>query len=152
MANDIAQRPDDRAIIQFSVFLENKVGRLNELFAVISHENVSIMALCSIDNTDSGVTRFIVNYPEDARRVLDIYGFPHSESRILALEINTHEQLREITAALAAAETNIHYLYPFLTRPNNQPALAMHVEDYDLSASVLSQQGLKVLDLMDIAR
>lgn len=152
MSNPILQSPDHREVIQFSVFIENKVGRLNELLAIFGNESVHVMAICSVDNTDSGITRLIVDYAEEARRVLDIYGFSFSENIVVAVEIETEAQLRQVTTALAAAEINLHYTYPFLTRPNGKSALAIRLEDNELAADVLRANGIRVLDCMDIAR
>ena len=103
----VAQSSGKEQVIQFSVFFENKVGRLNDLLAIFANESVHVVAICAIDNTDTGVTRFIVDYPEEVRRVLDVYGFPFSENVVVAVEIDTEAQLRDVTSVLAAAMITI---------------------------------------------
>lgn len=152
MSTSITTRPEDGKVIQFSVFTENKTGRLNDLLAIFAKEHIHIMALCAIDTTDSAITRFVVDYPEEARRILDIYGFPFNEVVVVSVEIETEAQIRNVTAALAAAEINVHYTYPFLMRPNGRCGLVLRLEDNELATEVLNAQGVKVLDRMDIAR
>ncbi len=152
MTNSIVQSPSREPVIQFSVFFENKVGRLNDLLAIFANESVHVVALCAIDNTDTGVTRFVVDYPHEARRVLDIYGFSFSENSIVAVELDTEAQLKQVTAALVAAEINLHYTYPFLIRPNGKSGLVLRLEDNDLAMDILRTYGLRVLDSGDIAR
>jgi len=38
---------------QFSVFVENRVGRLHELTALLKSNNVHVMAITILDSTDS---------------------------------------------------------------------------------------------------
>lgn len=146
------RNPFQDAITQFSIFFENKVGRLNELLMLFARENVHIMAICALDNTESAITRFIVDYPEEARRLLDIYGFPFNETRILAVEIDTEADIHKVTTSLAAAEINVHYLYPFLMRPHGKCGLVLRLEDNDIAQDVLSAHGVRVLSRTDITR
>ena len=50
------------------------------------------------------------------------------------------------------AEINIHYIYPFLVRPNGRYALAISLEDNELASDTLSRSQLKVIGQEDIAR
>ena len=57
-----------------------------------------------------------------------------------------------MTSALVQAEINIHYIYPFLVRPNQRYALAISLEDNDLAAETLRRNQLNVIGQADIAR
>lgn len=152
MESDIAQSRERETVIQFSIFADNKVGRLNELVQRFGHHDIHIMALSQLDSTECTIMRFIPDYPESARRVLQDYGYAFSECSILAVELNSEADLKYVTAALLAAEVNIHYLYPFVSRPNGRCALAMNVEDNEFAASVLRAGQIRCLDRSDIAR
>ena len=54
--------------------------------------------------------------------------------------------------ALLAAEVNIFGSYALLNRPNDNPVLALHVEDNDCAESVLRSSGFRLLDQDDISR
>ena len=71
MAADISQQPDLGPVRQFSIFVENKVGRLNEMVESLAGADVHIMALCLVDTTDSTIIRIVVDYPERAEQILD---------------------------------------------------------------------------------
>lgn len=137
---------------QFSIFADNKVGRLNDLLGMLDQRDIHIMAITSIDATDSAVLRIIVDYPETAQELFEELNLVFSRSDMLVVEIKTPDSLHQVTSALLMCEVNIHYVYPFLIRPHGEGALAMHVEDIDLATTVLNQRGIKVLNQSDIAR
>lgn len=137
---------------QFSVFAENRVGRLNDLSAIFREHNVHIMAITVLDTTDSAIMRIIVDDPDRARELMVNNDFPYTESEILAVEIGDESKLRAVLAALFEAEINVHYLYSFIRRPADAAALALHVEDGDVAAHALSRCGFRVLTQHDISR
>ena len=85
MAAELSQQPDLGPVRQFSIFVENKVGRLNELVESLSGADVHIMALCLVDTTDSTIIRIVVDYPERAEQILDEHRFAHDDVPVLAL-------------------------------------------------------------------
>jgi len=152
MGAETARRPNDDAIIQFSVFSENKVGRLNELILMLSSNKLHIMAMCLVDTTDCTITRFVVDYPEEARRLFEETGTAYTECEVIGVEIEDESHVKEVTCALVQAEINIATTYPFLMRPRGKCGLLLRVEDNELAAEILNRQGVKVLRQSDIAR
>ena len=138
-------------VIQFSIHADNKVGRLNEISLLSVHE-VHIVALSILDTTDSSIIRLIVDYPEEAQKLLIEHQFSYVQSELTAVELDSEEQIKIITCALVQAEINIHYIYPFLVRPNGRYALAISLEDNELASDTLSRSQLKVIGQEDIAR
>lgn len=137
---------------QFSVFAENRVGRLYDLTSVLKAHNVHIMALTALDTTDSTILRLVVDDPEKARELMINNDFPYTECEILAVELTDESDLQRILAALLEAEINIHYVYSFMKRPEGKTALALNIEDADVAAQSLNHHGFKVLTQRDIAR
>lgn len=80
------------------------------------------------------------------------FGYAFSETSILAAEIATEADLKFLTSALVEAEINIHYLYPFIMRPNGKSAIAMNVEDAEFAETVLNGRQIRCLTLGDVAR
>lgn len=146
------RQPAADAVVQFSIFAENKVGRLNEVIMTLSQADVHIMALCTIDTTESAIIRIVADYPEAAEKALRDSRFAFDTTHVLAVEIIGEFELKKITCALVQAEINMHYYYPFLFRPNGRYGLIMRVEDQDLAEEVLRRNGLTVLHRGDIAR
>lgn len=137
---------------QFSVFTANKVGRLSEFVALLSSHDIHLMALATMDTTESAILRIVVDDPDAARALFLEHGFPFTESDLLVVELQTEADLKIVLAALLETEINIHYLYPFIFRPHERAALAMHLEDMDLAVQALRHRNLKVLAQSDISR
>jgi len=137
---------------QFSVFAENRIGRLFDLTGLLKANNVHIMAVTVLDTTDSAIVRVIVDDPGKARELMVNNDFPYTECDVLAVEIVDESQLKGVLAALFEAEINVHYVYSFIKRPEGKAALALNIEDADVAAQALNQRGFRVLTQRDIAR
>jgi len=137
---------------QFSIFADNKVGRLNDIVMMLSAEDIHIMALATVDTTDSSIVRVIVDYWEQAKRLLRKQNISFSLSDVVVAEISTEHDLKQVTCSMVQAEINIHYTYPMLVRPHGKYALVMRTEDNDMATDVLNSNGIKTLLHSDIAR
>ena len=151
MAAQISMSSND-PVKQFSVFAENRVGRLHDLTALFRQHNVHIIALTVLDTTDSAIVRVIVDDPDKAREVMVNNDFPYTEGEVLAVEVTDESELNGVLAALYEAEINVHYVYSFIKRPEGRGALAINAEDADVGAQALSKRGFRILTQSDIAR
>src|SRR3954465_692136 len=151
MAAQISSTPND-PVKQFSVFAENRVGRLYDLTALLKGNEVHVMAITVLDTTDSAIVRLIVDDPDKARELMVNNDFPYTECDVLAVEINDESELKGVLAALFEAEINVHYVYSFMKRPEGKSALATNAEDHDVAAQSLNHRGLRALTQRDIAR
>jgi len=152
MAPTLTKRSRGGVVKQFSIFAENKVGRLNDLVSLLAGKDVHVLAICLVDTTDSTIIRIVVDYPEVAAPILKAGGFAYSLGDVMAVELQTEAQLKLVTCALVQAEINIHYIYPFLMRPNGRTGLVVHLEDHDLATDVLKRNNISVLSQSDLAR
>ena len=152
MTSQIANAPGSDCIKQFTIFAENKVGRLNDLVMALGAKGIHIMALCLIDTTDSTIMRFIADYPEIVRDFFEEQKYAFTMIDVVGVEIESEEEIKKVTCALVQAEINIHYLYPFLMRPSGKSGLIIRMEDQDLACEVLRATSIKVLTQADIAR
>ena len=150
--SDTAESVAAEPVRQFSVFVENRVGRLYDLVSLLAKHNIHIMAMTTIDNTDSALDRIIVDDPERTREILAANSFSFTECDVLVVEFSDESKLKDILNALFVVEVNIHYAYAFLMRPKGRSALVMNVEDTDIAASSLNTRGFKVLNQRDISR
>lgn len=139
-------------VFQFSIYADNKVGRLNEIIRLLSAREIHIMALSILDTTDSSIIRIIVNYPDEAQQLLEENLFSFVKSSLIAVELTDTADVERVTAALVQAEINIHYIYSFISRPNYKSALAISLEDNELAAETLSRHQIKLIGQNDIAR
>ena len=137
-------------VIQFTIFLENRVCKLNALVRLLEENVGAINGLSIEESADSALVRVICSNPEGGRAVLHEAGFSFSETDVLAVEISKNQRpLTAICTALLSAEINIHYAYPLLIRPRG-PAIAMYVDDPTLAAQILIRKGFTLLGESDL--
>lgn len=138
---------------QFTVFLENRVGRLQTLVRTLEESVARIVGLSIEESADSALVRIICSEPDAARAALQDAGFSFSESELLAVELpkRTRQPLIAICSALLTAEINIHYAYPLLVRPRG-PVLALYVEDPTLAAQILIRKGFTLIGESDLGK
>ncbi len=138
--------------MQFSVFVPNRMGRMHGVVRRLASQHVHIMALSVLDTTDSTIFRVVVDDPDGARRILDEHGVPYTENAVLCVEMGSEEQLQDVLAAILEAELNLHYTYPFLTRPGGRSALVMSIEHREVAEDALARRQFRVLHQGDISR
>jgi hypothetical protein len=143
---------ESNAITQFSVFLPNRLGHLNQLVRLLQAENVHLMAATVLDNTDSAILRFVVDDPEKTRSLLSSNAFPVTESDLVAVELASPEEMRRLISALLEAELNINYLYSFILHPHGKSVIGLSMEDNDMAEKVLRRHQFSVLKQPDISR
>src|SRR5882672_9643954 len=119
MAAQTSTSPHD-PVKQFSVFTENRVGRLHDLTSLFRAHDIHIMAITVLDTTDCAIDRLIVDDPDKARELMVNNDFPYSESNVLAVEIVDESDLNSVLSALLEAEININYIYSFIKRPETK--------------------------------
>ncbi len=141
-----------RPVIQISIHADNKAGRLNEVVNLLKAHDIHIIAISILDTTDSSLIRLIVDYPEEAQEILNTEGFYFATTELIAVELISEAEIVKVTSALVQAEINIHYIYSFVTRPNNLSALAISLEDNELASETLKRHQIKLLGQNDIAR
>lgn len=139
-------------VIQFSVFIPNRLGRLHEVTCRLAEREVHILALTVLDTTDSTILRAVVDDPDRARGLLQEHNFPFTEVPVLAVEVSGEGRLKDVLSALLEAELNIHYTYPFLTRPGGRSALVVSIEDQEVAEECLRRHQFDVLYQADLSR
>jgi len=138
---------------QFSVFLENKCGRLLDLTRLFEKTQIHVLGLSVVDTTDSAVVRLVVDDPDKAVELFRAKNIPFSDTDLLVAELpHGPEGLVSILVALLQAEINIYYVYGFLVQSHDRPVLAFHVEDRELAMDVLKRNGFTTLGQADLSR
>jgi hypothetical protein len=126
--------------VQFSVFLDMRVGKLLDLLETFQGHALTLAALAVVDATDHAVVRVLTSRSELARRLLQRHDLPCSEADVLVVELDDDHTFAGMCTALLTAELNIHYTYPLIVHPRGLPAIAIHVDDYVLAGQVLRRQ------------
>src|SRR5688500_11678488 len=136
---------------QFTIFLDNRVGRLGRRARALEAGGARRVALAIENSAASALVRLICSEPDLSRDLLQKEGFAFGESELLAVELpkRSGQPVLAICSALLAAEINIHYTYPLLVRPKG-PALALYVEDPTLAAQLLIKKGFTLIGESDL--
>ena len=141
------------AIRQFTVFLENRVGKLLEVIRRFEGSRVKIVALSIADTCECAFVRFLLSHPEQGREILERAGLAIVESDLIGIELPDGPQaLLDICTALLQAEVNIIQAYPLLVRPRGRPAVALMVDNIEMGQETLAAKGFAMItenDLME---
>jgi len=135
---------------QFSVFLENRCGKLLELVEILDGHALRLVALSVVDSADYAVVRLVTSRGELARRLLQRHDMRFSEAEILVVELGPHHTLSKLCISLLSAELNIHYAYPLMVRPHGMPTIALHTDDQILAGQILRRKMFTLLGENDL--
>lgn len=138
---------------QFGVFMENRVGSLNDLLRHLEGHDLRVIALSIADSIDCAIVRLIVNNYERGHEILHLSQFTVFECDLIGVELPDDPQpYANICMALLQAEVNIHYTYPLLYRRRGRGGIALYVDEIDHGLQVLTDKGHRIItenDLLD---
>lgn len=136
---------------QFSVFLDNRVGKLYELVHLFDEAaNVHLVAFSVHESSDHAVVRIIPNNADMARMLLKESKLSFSETDLLVVELCDDHTLTSMCLHLLAAELNIRFAYPLMLRPNGTPTIALAVDDHTLAGQILRRKNYRLLGEGDL--
>lgn len=150
--SETTQKPPSGQVLQFSIFLRNRVGAFLDVVKLLGEHHVNVLATSIESSSDTAIVRIVVSDPESVEGVFHLHSIPHAVSPLIVVELKEADQLGAILSALLAAEVNIFGSYALLTRPNGLATLALHVEDTECAATVLKSAGFSLLDQADVSR
>ncbi len=137
--------------IQFSVFLDNRVGRLLDLLEVFQNQKTTIAGLSVVDSADHAVVRLVTSNSALTRRLLNRFEHACSEIDLVVVELpDESASLLSVCEVLLSAELNIHYAYPLIVRPRGLAAIALQTDDTVLAGSILRRRGFYLLAENDL--
>jgi hypothetical protein len=97
---------------QLTVFLENRPGILADLCAHLRDNGINVRAIMTLDSTDTGAVRMILDPPDEARTVLASAGVAHTTTECLAVQMPDYPGgLAEVARILSLAGVNVDYIY-----------------------------------------
>ena len=136
--------------VQFSVFLDNRVGKLLELIEIFHGQSLRLAGFSILDAADHAVIRLLTSRSDLARRLLRQNNMPFSEADVLVVELDEDHTLSMACKALLAGELNIHYAYPLVVRPRGHAAVALHTDDHYLACQLLRRRLFTVMAENDL--
>jgi hypothetical protein len=148
---ETAHGRDWPSVRQFNVFVENRVGNLLSVVRHFETTDIRIVSITVVDSADCAIIRLVLSDPERGREIFERAGLPITESDLLVVQLpDGVRPLLDICKALLGAEISIHYAYPLLVGPRGCAAVALHVEDHETAAAVLSRLGFTLFTENDL--
>ncbi|MFI3261331.1 MAG: acetolactate synthase [Rikenellaceae bacterium] len=134
---------------QLSIFLENKIGSLNETMDILSKADIRIIAATVADTTEFGILRVITS---DNDRAYDLLREAHkntSKSEVIALSCDSlagsfHDELKKFYAEGVVIE----YMYCFSI--NQKAVMIMRVNDVAKALEVAASKDITTLSNDDL--
>lgn len=123
---------------QFSIFLENKPGRLASLIDVLSKNGINVLAMGIAEAGNYGIVRCLLDNEEKAMAALKDANMAMNLVDVLILEL---KDIKAIVKKLEANAVNIDYAYTM-----DGGKIVFKVNDIDKAKAVLSENGIKALD------
>ncbi|MHC5023395.1 MAG: acetolactate synthase [Planctomycetota bacterium] len=151
LPQETAQAYSPPSVRQFSVFLENKVGRLLSLVRLFDDApNCHLCAFSVVEASDYSVVRIIPNNADAARVILRENDHMFAELDLLIVELKGDHTLSNMCLHLLGAELNIQFAYPLMLRPNGTPTIALAVDDPYLAGQILRKKDFRLLGEEDL--
>jgi hypothetical protein len=146
---ETAQGYSPPTVVQFSVFLSNKVGKMLDLVENFEESPCHICALSVHEASDHAVVRMITNNASDARKLLRNHNLPYSEHEVLVVQLSEGHSLSRLCLFLLGAEINIAFAYPLMNDESESPSIAIAVDDPTLAGQILRRKGFRLLGECD---
>ena len=154
LPSDTSQGYAPPIVTQFSVFLDNRVGKLHELMRSFDEEpGCWICAFSVHEASDHAVVRLITNIADNARDILRSHSLPYCELDVLVVQIgNQTDSLSCMCKALLTAELSVKFAYPMMLNDpqTGMPAVAIAVDDLTLAGQILRRKGFTLLGEADL--
>ena len=132
------------ALKQLSVFLENREGRLEDLFQVFEANNIEIHSFSLAESSEYGILRLIASNPEIAKEELRAVDFSASLTDVVAVRLaGGFDSLKSVTDAVTS-EYNIEYMYVLSTEKDKQ-AIVFKIKNVEEVEKSLEEKGFTLI-------
>ena len=137
--------PEQVALKQITVFLENRAGRLAAICNALGKAGVNILALSLADTSDFGILRLVLDDPDEGLAALERAGFTVGGNRIIAVEVPDEPGgLGRVLNILEEAKVNVEYLFPFVGAQPGYAPIAFRFDKPEEAVRVLREAGINV--------
>ncbi len=136
---------------QFGVFMENKVGALQNMLRCVERSDLHIIGLSIVDSADCSIARLVTDNYERTRELLEFSRLTKFESDIIGVMLPEADQPHtRICSSLMTAELNVQYVYPLMYRRNGRGSIAVYVDNVDEALRVLKEQDYDLVTEDDL--
>ena len=119
-------------IKQFSIFVENRQGKMAELTRLLADADIDLRTLSLADTRDFGILRIIVNKPDAAEALLRQNGWTFQVTPVIGVKVpDVPGGVATVLELLDAANINVEYMYAFVNRKPGEADTIFRVDDAD---------------------
>jgi len=135
-------------VVQLSVFIENKTGRVSEVTDVLGSAGVNIRGFSVSDTADYGIIRLVVDDPDAGHVALSAAGFTVKESPVVCINLPDHPGgLASVLKIVSDAGVNIEYVYSLIGT-----YVVINVADVERATAMLADKPVTMVTQEDITR
>jgi len=141
-------------LLQLSVLVENKPGKMAEVMDFIDMSKIKVFALSIADAGECGLIRLIVDSPENASKILEDAGFNLAKSRsnveVIAVITTENDTVSKVAKIIGESKINIEYAYTSTMPVDGKLALIMRVSDTETAERILKERGIRILSTSNL--
>jgi len=143
-------------IKQVSVFVENRVGTLQEIMSLLASHDINLRAMSIADTADFGVLRLICDDPFRAQKLLEAEKCIVTINEVLGVALPDRPgTLEHVLKILADNGYGLEYVYAFITHNEENAYIILRieeVEDNEKAEALLRANNIIVLNTSDVCQ
>lgn len=133
-------------IKQFSIFVENKQGKMAELTRLIADAGIDLRTLSLADTRDFGILRIIVNKPDETEALLRENGWTFKATSVIGVKVpDCPGGVATVLEALNEADVNVEYMYAFVNRTPGRADTVICVDNELAALDILKSKKIDIL-------
>ena len=126
---------------QLSIIIENRLGAITEVLAVLKENGISLRASALADSSEFGIFRIVVNEPDKVEQLLRKSNFTIRVTQVIALTLDDDPgSLYHNMRKLSDAGINVEYTYGFAASSEAGARVILKVDNLQLAVRVLHGQ------------
>lgn len=138
-------------ILQLSIFIQNEIGSVAGVTAILKNNNINLRAIASFDTPEFAILRIVVDQPEKAKKLLSENGYAVAMSEAIAVELEDKPGvLHDLLQVIADAGFGVNYIYSIVVRNGKVPLIIINTDNLEGSISVLKEKGYLVVEQEDV--
>lgn len=136
------------SVIQLSLFVENKPGRISEISGRLADNGLNIRGFSVSDTADFGIVRIIVDNPELGAKVLRDAGFTVHKTPVIVINLSDDQPggLAAVLKTIYEQDINVEYIYSLIST-----YLAVNVRDVERAEKLLLDTHVRLASIDEIA-
>lgn len=137
-------------IQQISIFLENRVGKLNQVTNLLAKFGIDIRTIALADTNDFGILRLIVNDTQKALSVLQENNFTAKLTNVVAVKVPDEPGgLATILSKIDEIGVSVEYMYAYTKPVNKEAVMIFRFADDESAIKSLQDKNVEFLHTLN---